>query len=92
MLAAAAFLLLGQYSATAQVTDSTTLRNADSLISQNSSGSAIVYSVQQCIDSALRNNLTVKTAEFTARSAGVSYLQQIGNMLPTLTRLWTICQ
>jgi outer membrane protein len=84
MLAAAALLLLVQYSATAQSTDSTTLRNADSLISQTSSGPAIVFSVQQCIDSALRNNLAVKTAEFTARGAGVSYLQQIGNMLPTL--------
>jgi outer membrane protein len=85
MLAAAAILLLVQYSATAQITDSSTLRNADSLISQNSSGPVIVYSVQQCIDSALRNNLSVKTAEFTARTAGVSYLQQLGNMLPTLS-------
>jgi outer membrane protein len=79
MLAAAAFLLLLHHSATAQN------QNADSLTSQTSSGPAAVYSIQQCIDSALRNNATVRTSEFTARGAQVTYLQQIGNMLPTLS-------
>jgi outer membrane protein len=77
MLAAAGFLLFLHHSATAQ--------NADSLISQKSSGTAVVFSVQQCIDSALRNNPNVKTFDFTQRTAQVQYLQQIGNMLPTLS-------
>jgi len=75
---AAAFILLLHQSATAQN------QNADSLISQVSSGPAVVYSIQQCIDTALRNNAVVKTYDFTARSAQVAYLQQIGNMLPTI--------
>jgi len=84
MFAAAAFLLLVQYSATAQSTDSLHTQNADSLITQNSSGPATVYSIQQCIDSALKYNYIVKTADFTAQTARVNYLQQIGNMLPSL--------
>jgi outer membrane protein len=84
MSAAVAFLLLVQYSATAQSTDSLHTQNADSLITQNSSGPATVYSIQQCIDSALKYNSLVKTADFTAQTARVNYLQQIGNMLPTL--------
>ena len=77
LLAAAAFPLLLHHSATAQ--------NIDSLTSQNSSGPAVVYSIQQCIDSALKNNPTVKTSEFTERTAKVQYIQQVGNMLPTLS-------
>lgn len=77
MLAAAAVLLFLHHPAIAQ--------NADSLISQNSSGTAAVYSIQQCIDSALKNNAAVKTYDFTQRTAQVQYLQQIGNMLPTLS-------
>jgi outer membrane protein len=74
---AAFFFLLLHQSATAQ--------NADSLTSQISSGPAVTYSIQQCIDSALKNNLTVKSSEFTARLAEVTRLQQIGNALPTLS-------
>ena len=74
----AAFFLLFHHSATAQN------QNADSLTSQVSSGPAAVFSIQQCIDSALKNNFAVKTTEFTARTAEVAYLQQIGNMLPTI--------
>ena len=76
MSAAAAVLLFLHHPAIAQ--------NADSLVSQNSSGTAAVYSIQQCIDSALKNNPTVKTYDFTQRTAQVQYIQQIGNMLPTL--------
>jgi outer membrane protein len=78
MLAAAAFLLLVQYSATAQN------QSADSLISQISSGPATIYNIQQCIDSGLKNNANVKTFEFVERTARVNYVGQIGTMLPTL--------
>jgi outer membrane protein len=79
-IATASFLLLLlQHSATAQT------QGADSLISEISSGPAITYTIQQCIDSALRNNLTVKSAEFVARSANVALLQQIGIALPTFS-------
>ena len=76
--AASILALLVQLSATAQN------RTADSLISEVSSGPAVVYTIQQCIDSALKNNATVQTANFTSRSAANARLQQIGNMLPTL--------
>src|ERR1700722_6316238 len=81
-IATASFLLLLlHHSATAQT------QGADTLTSQISSGPAVTYTIQQCIDSALNNNLNVKTADFTARTAEVSRLQQIGNMLPTLNAL-----
>jgi outer membrane protein len=72
-------MLFLYHSATAQT------QNADSLISEVSSGPAVTYTIQQCIDSALRNNSSVKGAEFIARTAQVARLQQIGNMLPTLS-------
>ncbi|HET6255599.1 MAG TPA: TolC family protein [Puia sp.] len=78
---ASALLLFLHHSATAQN------QTADSLISEISSGPSVTYTVQQCIDSALRNNATVKLADFTARSAQVARLQQIGNMIPTLSGL-----
>jgi outer membrane protein len=78
---ASALLLVLQYSATAQT------QSADSLISEISSGPAVTYTIQQCIDSALRNNSSVKALDFTARSAEVARLQQIGNMIPTLSGL-----
>ena len=74
---AALFFLLLHYSATAQ--------NADSLIGQVSSGPAVTYTIQQCIDSALRNNSAVKTAEFAARTAQTAYIGQIGTALPSLS-------
>ncbi|HLI93200.1 MAG TPA: TolC family protein, partial [Puia sp.] len=77
--AAPVFLLLLDHSATAQN------QTADSLISQISSGPAVTYSIQQCIDSALTNNANVKTAEFIARTAHNGYVQGIGNMLPSLS-------
>ncbi len=77
MFAAAISLLLWQYSATAQ--------NTDSLTVQNSSGPTAVYSLQQCVDSALKNNPTVKTADFAQQTARVQYQQQIGYMLPSLS-------
>lgn len=79
-IATASFLLLFlHHSATAQT------QGANSLISEISSGPAVTYTIQQCIDSSLKNNLTVKTAEFAARSAKVSLLQQIGIALPTFS-------
>jgi outer membrane protein len=78
IVTALALLLFLQHSATAQT------QGADSLISEISSGPAVTYTIQQCIDSALKNSLNVKTSEFTARSAQVAYLGQIGTMLPTI--------
>jgi len=50
---------------------------------QTSSGSTdVVYSLQQCVDSALKNNPTVKTVEFTKETAKVNWDQQRANMLP----------
>lgn len=60
-------------------------QTADSLISEVSSGPAVTYSIQQCIDSALRNNPTVKSAEFAARTAQTAYIGQIGTALPSLS-------
>jgi outer membrane protein len=85
MLATAATLLLIGHSATAQSTDSLHNQIADSLVMQKSSGAATVYTIQQCIDSALKSNVVVKTADFTAQGAKYGYLQQIGNMLPSLS-------
>jgi outer membrane protein len=77
--ATASFLLLFlHHSATAQT------QTADSLISEVSSGPAVVYTIQQCIDSALKNNPNVKTFEFAERTAKANYIGQIGTMLPTL--------
>jgi outer membrane protein len=72
-------MLFLQHSATAQT------QNADSLISQISSGPAVVYTIQNCIDSALKNNPNVRLADFAAQTAKNGRLQQIGNMLPSLT-------
>jgi len=83
-ITAAFFLLFLYHSATAQTSDSLAGQRADSLTVQSSTAQPVVFNVQQCIDSALKNNALVKTAEFTARTAQVGYLQQIGNMLPTL--------
>jgi outer membrane protein len=43
------------------------------------------YNLQQCIDSAIRNNVTVKTFDFARETAGVNLTQQKGLLLPTLT-------
>jgi outer membrane protein len=78
---ASALLLLLHYSATAQT------QSADSLISEISSGPAVTYTIQQCIDSALRNNATVKSYEFIASNAQNARLQQVGNMVPSINAL-----
>jgi outer membrane protein len=86
-ITAAFFLLFLYHSVTAQTPAQKIAReqSADSLINQISSGPAVVYSIQQCIDSALKNNPVVKTADFTAQGAKIQRLQQIGYMLPTLS-------
>jgi outer membrane protein len=83
-ITAAFFLLFLYHSVTAQNAARSTGANADSLTLQVSSGPAALYSVQQCIDSALKNNPNVKTFEFTERTAKANYIGQIGTMLPTL--------
>ncbi len=76
---AAVFLLMLHYSATAQN------QNTDSLITQVSNGPAVIYTPQQCVDSAIKNNFGVKGFDFTAQLAKISRLQQVGNMLPSLS-------
>src|SRR5882757_2600977 len=51
---------------------------------QTLTDSGTVYTLQQCVDSALRNNPTVQTAAFTVESARLSARQQQSNMLPTV--------
>jgi outer membrane protein len=75
---ASVLLLFLHHSATAQT------QNADSLISEISSGPTVSYTIQACIDSAVSNNSGVKLAEFTSRTAHNTYLQGIGSMLPSL--------
>lgn len=77
LLAGVFCLLLLHHSATAQ--------NADSLTSEVSSGPAVVYSIQQCIDSALKNNPIVKQAEITELQARITRLGYIGVAVPTLS-------
>lgn len=43
-----------------------------------------VYTLQQCVDSALQKNVTVKAAEFLKEGARITRDQQIGNALPSL--------
>jgi outer membrane protein len=79
-LATASFLLLFLYhSATAQT------QGADSLISEVSSGPTVTYNIQQCIDSAMKNNQAVKSAEITELQTRVMRLQYIGVAIPTLS-------
>ncbi len=51
---------------------------------QTLTDSGTVYTLQQCVDSALRNNPTVQTAAFTVESARLNARQQQSNMLPTV--------
>src|SRR5579859_673333 len=50
-----------------------------------SDSGTIVYNLQQCIDSALKNNPTVKQSGFLKESAKVTYDQQRGTMLPSVS-------
>lgn len=75
--------LFFHYSATAQTQSQS--QTSDSLISQLSSGPAVRYNIQACIDSAVNNNANVKLAEFTARTAHNTYLQGVGSMLPSFS-------
>jgi len=45
----------------------------------------IVYTLRQCVDSTLRNNPTVKLAEFMKEGARAARDQQIGNALPNIS-------
>ncbi len=44
-----------------------------------------VYTLQQCVDSAIRNNPTVKLSEFLKEGARLNRDQQIGNALPNVS-------
>lgn len=50
---------------------------------QTATDSGAVYTLQQCVDSALKNNPTVQTAEFTVESARLTARQQQATMLPS---------
>jgi outer membrane protein len=84
-ITAAFFLLFLYHSATAQNNGINRSEGPDSLITQYSTGPAVVYTPQQCVDSAIRNNQTVESSDFIARTAKTARLQQVGNMLPTLS-------
>ncbi|HLX65392.1 MAG TPA: TolC family protein, partial [Puia sp.] len=79
LIIAPVFFLMLHYSATAQN------QNADSLISEVSSGPAVTYNIQQCIDSALKNNQAVKSAEIAELQTRITRLQYIGVAIPTLS-------
>ena len=48
------------------------------------SGTRIVYTIQQCLDSAMKNNATVNLSLFAKETAKVNLQQQRANMYPTL--------
>jgi outer membrane protein len=52
---------------------------------QTVTDSGTVYTIQQCIDSALKSNITVKTAQFTMESARLSLRQQQAGFLPSVS-------
>ena len=52
---------------------------------QNAADTGKVWSLKQCIDSALKNNPTVKGVEFTARTAQLNWQQQRATMLPSVS-------
>lgn len=54
-------------------------------VNQNSPVENSVYTLQQCIEIAFKNNTDVKQAGFSAKSAKVNYDQSKANMLPNLS-------
>lgn len=54
-------------------------------IAQIAQDSGTVYTLQQCVDSALKNNATVQTANFTVESARLTARQQQTTMLPSVS-------
>jgi outer membrane protein len=52
---------------------------------QTVTDSGTVYTLQQCVDSAIKNNLTVNQAEFTMRGARLTSRQQWTTMLPVIS-------
>lgn len=52
---------------------------------QDSSAINNVYTLQQCVDIAFKNNADVKQAELSAESAKIDYDQSKANMLPNLS-------
>jgi len=69
LLTGGILLFLFQYTATAQTV----------------TDSGTVYTLQQCVDSALKNNPTVQQAEFTVESARLNARQQQSTMLPSVS-------
>lgn len=81
---AALFLLFFQAAALAQQ-DSTKRMAPPTGDLNTASSSAMIFSLQQCVDSAVKNNPSVKTAEFTKDNARNNLDQQRANMLPNLS-------
>jgi outer membrane protein len=69
----------------AQQPDSTQRTAPPSNDQQTAPAPATVYSLQQCVDSAVKNNPLVKTAEFAMKVAKVYLHQQESRLLPTLS-------
>src|SRR5258708_5744251 len=69
LLTGGILLFLFQYTATAQTV----------------TDSGTVYTLQQCVDSALKNNPTVQQAGFTVESARLTARQEQSTMLPTVS-------
>ncbi|HEY6900097.1 MAG TPA: TolC family protein [Puia sp.] len=69
VLAGVFFLFLFQYKA----------------IAQTATDSGTVYTLQQCIDSAIKNNIPVNQADFTMRGARLTSRQQWATMLPNIS-------
>ena len=51
----------------------------------SSENTGIRYTLQQCVDSAIRNNPTVKASEFTKDGAKINWQQQRATMLPAVS-------
>ena len=93
LFTAGIFCLLFDYSISAQAQNTTTQSQNTAAQAQNSMTALsltdtiynpIVYSLQQCVDSALKNNPTVKTTFFTSETAKINYDQQRSTMLPSI--------
>ena len=51
---------------------------------QQNPSTAVIYTLQQCVETAFKNNADVKQAELLAESARINYNQSKTNMLPDL--------
>ena len=50
----------------------------------------VAYTLEECIDLAIKNNLNLKTTKFSERSAKINYQQSWANMLPSINGNYNI--